>query len=100
MGDYKLENTKTDGHRTKVYKKTDRDNFIFYSSKFYYDDNVGVKIFIISGVGTWTVGDDITDARGAMRSEKRGLLTPPRTGWEYADGTWPWPSDETLQFIF
>ena len=26
---------------------------------FYYDDNVGVKIFIISGAGYWNVGDDI-----------------------------------------
>ena len=34
MGDYKLENTKTAQLR-KVYKKTDRDFYIFYSSKFY-----------------------------------------------------------------
>ena len=33
MGDYKLENTKTAQLR-KVYKKTDRDYYIFYSSKF------------------------------------------------------------------
>ena len=33
MGDYKLDNTKTTQLR-KVYKKTDRDYYIFYSSKF------------------------------------------------------------------
>ena len=33
MGDYKLDNTKTAQLR-KVYKKTDRDYYIFYSSKF------------------------------------------------------------------
>ena len=32
-GDYKLENTKTAQLR-KVYKKTDRKEYIFYSSKF------------------------------------------------------------------
>ena len=47
MGDYKLDNTKTAQQR-KVYKKTDGDYYIFYASKFYYEDNVGVKIFIIS----------------------------------------------------
>ena len=45
------------------------------------------------------VGSDITSVSGWMRSEKRGLLTPPRTGWEYDDGT-DWTSDETLQFRF
>ena len=34
MGDFKLENTKT-AYLRKVYKKTDRDVYIFYSSKFY-----------------------------------------------------------------
>ena len=66
--------------------------------KFYYDDNVWVKIFIISEGGSWYVGPDITLASGAMKSEKKGLMTPPRTGWEYADGTWL--SDETLEFRF
>ena len=33
MGDYKLENTKTAQLR-KVYKKTDGDYYIFYTSKF------------------------------------------------------------------
>ena len=33
MGDYKPENTKTAQLR-KVYKKTDRDYYIFYTSKF------------------------------------------------------------------
>ena len=33
MGDYKLANTKTAQLR-KVYKKTDGDYYIFYSSKF------------------------------------------------------------------
>ena len=33
MGDYKLDNTKTAQLR-KVYKKTDGDYYIFYSSKF------------------------------------------------------------------
>ena len=33
MGDYKLDNTKTTQLR-KVYKKTDSDDYIFYTSKF------------------------------------------------------------------
>ena len=46
------------------------------------------------------VGSDITSVSGWMRSEKRGLLTPPRTGWEYADGISTWLSDDTLEFKF
>ena len=90
-GDYKLDNTKTAQLR-KVYKKTDRDYYIFYSSKFYYDDNVGVKMFIISGTGRWMVGEDITGTSGWMKSEERGLLTPPRSGLQYWNGT-TWISD-------
>ena len=67
---------------------------------FYFNNNVGVKMFIISGYGYWVVGSDITDDYGWMKSEERGLLTPPRTGWQYADGTGTWPSDDTLQLIF
>ena len=44
------------------------------------------------------VGSDITDISGWIKSEKQGLLTPPRTGWEYADNGFH--SDETLQFEF
>ena len=66
---------------------------------FYYDDNVGVKMFFISGDGYWTVGPDITGAIGWLEGEETGLLTPPRTGWLYGDkGTWH--SDDTLQLIF
>ena len=67
---------------------------------FHYEDNVGVKMFIISGTGHWIVSDDITDINGWLSSEEQGLLTPPRTGWQYGDGTGTWPSDETLQLIF
>ena len=82
----------------KVYKKTDGNYFLFYHRKFYLDDNIGVKIFFILDAGFWLVYKDITSNKGWIQSEKTGLLTPPRTGWEYADGTWQ--SDETLQFIF
>ena len=102
MGDYKLDNTKTAQLR-KVYKKTDGDYYIFYSGNFNCEDNVGVKMFIISGSGHWTVGPDITDPSGRMKSEERGLLTPPRTGWQYYGGTCRaacWFSDDTLQLIF
>ena len=52
----------------------------------------------ISGSGYWYVGYDING--GWLRSEERGLLTLPRTGWGYADGTGTWPSDDTLRLIF
>ena len=45
------------------------------------------------------VGDDITTPRGWLNSEERGLLTPPRTGWQYWDGT-GWTSDHTLVFNY
>ena len=44
------------------------------------------------------VGPDISQDRGWMKSEEQGLVTPPRTGWEYADNGWH--SDDTLQLIF
>jgi len=80
MGDYKLDDTKT-ANQGKVYKKTDGDYYIFYSSD-----------------GWWKVGDDITDEGGWLASEETGLLTPPRTGWLYDDGT-AWQSDITLKLI-
>ena len=67
---------------------------------FYHEDNVGVKMFFISGNGFWMVGPDITGISGGLRSEERGLLTPPRTGWQYSDGNGGWQSDDTLQIIF
>ena len=46
------------------------------------------------------VGPDISDDEGWMKSEEQGLLTPPRTGWKYADnGVWSDTSDDTLQLI-
>ena len=96
MGDYKLENTRTALLR-KVYKKTDGKYFLFYNRKFYLDDNVKVKIFIILGNGFWIVYNDITSNNGWIKSEKTGLLTPPRTDWLYWDGT-AWTSDTALEF--
>ena len=59
-------------------------------------------MFIISGNGYWMVGD-ITSDSGWLISEERGLLTPPRTGWQYADGNCGeacWFSDDTLVFNY
>ena len=64
-GEYKLDKS-TDyktAHLRKVYRKTTGNYafyyFLFYSSKFCHDDNVGVKICIFSGDGWWKVGRDI-----------------------------------------
>ena len=46
MGDYKLETNKTTFLR-KVYKKKDRDYYIFFASKFYFEDNVLAEVFMI-----------------------------------------------------
>ena len=68
---------------------------------FYYEDNVGVNMFIISGAGHWMVSDDITDINGWLTSEEQGLLTPPWTGWRYSEySSGFWISDMTLQLIF
>ena len=66
---------------------------------FFHGDIVGVKIFIISGTGYWMVHPHLTKVTGWMRSEEIGLPNPPRTGWQYYDGT-TWVSDETLQLFF
>jgi len=85
MGDYKLDKTKT-AMLSNVYKKTDSDYYIFYTKN-----------------GYWDVGKDINFNGGWLRSVKRGLLFPPRTGWRYAIGTCGdkcWFSDDTLQLIY
>ena len=46
MGDYELETNKTTFLR-KVYKKKDRDYYIFFASKFYFEDNVLAEISMI-----------------------------------------------------
>ena len=78
------------------------DIFIFYSSKLYFIMVItGSVVFIIAGVGDWTIGTDITVANGWITSEKRGLLGIPTSGWEYADGTCGaacWFADPDLKF--
>jgi len=81
MGRYKLETDKS-AQLKPVYKKTDRDVFIFYAR-----------------TGKWTVGDDITEISGWIKCEKTGLQTIPTTGWKYWDGT-GWPSDDTINFSY
>ena len=59
--------------------------------------------FIISLQGVyWVVGPDVTvdeeDASVGISSEKDDLTTPPRSGWEYWDGT-DWVLDDTLLFL-
>ena len=53
------------------------------------------------GVGYWGVGPDVNvafDASIGISSKKRDLTTPPRSGWEYRDGT-DWILDDTLLFL-
>ena len=54
-------------------------------------------MYIFAASGRWVVGYDITGG-GWIRSEKKGLLTIPTSGWEYADGTGTWPADPDLKF--
>ena len=60
---------------------------------------LGSVIFIIAGNGWWVIGGDLTSASGGIKSEKRGLLTIPTSGWEYADGGKFVGGDDTLKFI-
>ena len=79
-----------------VYKKTDRDEFIFYNRKLYFIMVItGCVVFIIVGVGQWFIGDDFTGVIGRITSDKRGLLTIPTSGWEYWNGT-DWIADPDL----
>ena len=59
----------------------------------------GSVLFIIAAYGYWMVDYVITDTRGSIKSEKRGLLTIPTSGWEYWDGE-KWSDDDTLKFIY
>ena len=53
--------------------------------------------FIITDWGFWVVGSDVTKNRGGIESKRSGLTTPPRSGWEYDDGTSK-VLDDTLLF--
>ena len=79
-----------------VYKKTDRDEFIFYSSKLYFIMVITGSV-VFAGDEWWQIGSDITTARGWIRSENTGLLAIPTSGWEYYDGT-DWIADPDLIF--
>lgn len=85
MGRYDLDPSLTAQLRP-VYKKTDRDDYIYYTT-----------------YGWWFISDIVNSISGGIRSEKRGLPTIPTSGWEYADGTCGaacWFTDPDLKFIY
>ena len=99
MGRYVLEVNKTAQLRP-VYKKTDRDYYIYYSRKLYFILVItGSVMFIIAAAGWWIVSDVITDNSGWIKTEKAGLLTIPTSGWQYVDGGKFVGGDDTLKFI-
>lgn len=99
MGLYVLDVNKAAGLRP-VYKKTDRDYYIYYGKLYFIMVITGSVMFNIAGEGFWGIGSDITAARGPIRSKKTGLLTIPTSGWVYDDGTGTWPADPDLKFIY
>ena len=100
MGRYELDVNKAAQLRP-VYKKTDRDYYIYYNSKLYFILVItGSVMFIIAAARYWMVHSVITDNSGWIKSEKKGLLTIPTSGWEYSDGKGTWPSDPDLKFIY
>merc|ERR1712203_49169 len=82
MGRYELDKNKA-AQLKPVYKKTDADYYIFYD-----------------GNDFWYIGPDITITAGFIKSEKTGLQTIPKSGWEYWDGNKWNRGDDTLQFIY
>ena len=63
--------------------------------------------FIIAAVGFWMVGfepvDVDTSMNGFLRSEKKGQLTIPTSGWRHSDdgnGNTIEGRDDTLKFIY
>ena len=105
MGLYVLEENKTAQLRP-VYKKTDGDYYIFYTSKLYFILVISgsqLYLLIIAADSRWLIGreQDIRTSSGWIRSEKTGLQTIPTSGWEYSDPDLkPWQTDDTLQFIY
>ena len=97
MGNYKMISTIVRGK--PVWKKTDRDYFIYYNGM----NNIHIVIVMMYGPGSmitgyWMVHDDITDDRGWIKSEQIGLTIPPRSGLEYTVGT-SWVLDDNLLFL-
>ena len=100
MGRYVLDVNKTAQLRP-VYKKTDRDYYIYYNRKLYFILVItGSVMFIIAAAGYWMVHSVITDINGWIQSDKAGLLTIPTSGWEYADGGKFVGGDDTLKFLY
>ena len=94
MGRYKLEKTKS-VYLKPVYKKIEKDFYIFYSSKILLNL---IAYWTTSGSGHWTVGPNVTGDGDWMRSKERGTQTlQPSSHWEYWDGEeGTWLEDETL----
>ena len=59
---------------------------------------LGSVISIIAGNGWWLIGGDLTSNIGGIKSEKRGHLAIPTSGWEYYDSEWH--KDDTLKFTY
>ena len=42
----------------------------------------------------WVLSSEISDGAAAIKSRKKGLVSPPVRGWQYWSGTWK--DDDTL----
>ena len=117
MGRYVLDVNKAAQLRP-VYKKTDGDDYIFYTGKLWlykiplhwrisiaFGPNQSGELYLYSiyivGFGKWVVHSVITGTSGWISTEKRGLQTIPTSGWKYWDSsTRTWKADPDLKFIF
>ena len=82
-----------------VYKKTDGDDYIYYTSKlFSIRVIIGSVVFLIVGRGLWEVYQG--GSNEYIYNEKRGLQIIPRYGWETYVGDGEWQKDDTLKIIY
>ena len=72
-------------NRMGVYKKEANKK---YNNRPVYQLDRGGQFLFYSDYGYWTIGLQASGIFGGIHTMKKGLLTPPSTGWEYADNGW------------
>ena len=59
--------------------------------------NYVFSCFFLSGDGYWNIGSDPTKTTGWIKTNKKGLVNLPVTGWEYSAPKWT--LDPQIMFV-
>ena len=97
MGRYELDTSRAAMLRP-VYRKTDGDYYIYYTSKREYV--CWSTLLFVAVYTSWMIGPNITDYAGWIKSQEVGLQTIPTSGWSFVDERSQYVHDDKLFFIY